>query len=112
MEELLDIDSALTIQTKQIVMEDRYFTVTSDFTLDVLDRWAQTPREERIALFGTAAILGTCWGFSKIYFWWERRKTQKRIQEERAKLRKGKEELYRKLKKRQGKRNNLLCARN
>ena len=54
-------------------------------------------REERIVLFGTAAILGTCWGFSKIYFWRERRKTQKKIEEERIRLRKDKDELFRKL---------------
>ena len=79
-------------------MANKYLSLSKDFTGAIVDRWADTPREERIALFGTAAILGTCWGFSKIYFWCERRKTRQRIEEEREKLRESKEKLYKELK--------------
>ena len=79
-------------------MVDKYLSLSKDFTGGIVERWTNTSREERFALFGTVAILGTCWGFSKIYFWCERRKTQKKIEEERIKLRTDKDELYRKLK--------------
>ena len=79
-------------------MAIKYLSLSKDFTGAIMDRWTNMSREERIVLFGTAAILGTCWGFSKIYFWSERRKTQKKIEEERIKLRKDKDELFRKLK--------------
>ena len=79
-------------------MAIKYLSLSEDFTGGIMDRWTNMSREERIALFGTAAILGTYWGFSKIYFWSERRKTQKKIEEERMKLRRDKDELFRKLK--------------
>ena len=80
-------------------MFDKYLTLSKDFAGVFVDRWTNTSREERVVLFGTVAILGTCWGFSKTYFWCERRKTQKKIGEERIRLRKDKDELFRKLKK-------------
>ena len=79
-------------------MANKYLSLSKDFTGGIVDKWTNTSREERIALFGTVAILGTCWGFSKIYFWCQRRKTRQRIGEEREKLRKDKEELYQELK--------------
>ena len=79
-------------------MANKYISLSKDFTGGIVDKWTNMSREERIALFGTATILGTCWGFSKIYFWCQRRKTRQRIEEEREKLRKNKEELYQELK--------------
>ena len=79
-------------------MANKYLSLSKDFSGAIVDRWTNLSREQRIVLLGTAAILGTCWGFSKIYFWCERRKTQKRIEEEREKLRKSKEKLYQELK--------------
>ena len=78
-------------------MVDKYLSLSTDFTGTIADKWTNTSMEQKLVLFGTAAILGTCWGFSKIYFWSVRRKTRQRIEEEREKLRKSKEELFRSL---------------
>ena len=78
-------------------MVDKYLSLSTDFTGTIADKWTNTSMEQKLVLFGTAAILGTCWGFSKIYFWCQRRKTRQRIEEEREKLRKSKEELFRSL---------------
>ena len=75
-------------------MVDKYISLSKDFTGAIVDRWTNTSTEEKIVLFGTAALLGTCWGFSKIYFWSVRRKTRQRIELEREKLRKDKEKLF------------------
>ena len=79
-------------------MTDKYLSISKDFTGAIADRWTNTSREQKITLLGTAAILGSCWGFSKFYFWRERSKTKKRIEEERVKLRESKEKLHQELK--------------
>ena len=79
-------------------MANKNISLPKDFTGAIVDRWTNTSREEKIALFGTVAILGTCWRISKIYFWCERRKTRQRIKEEKEKLRESKENLYQELK--------------
>ena len=79
-------------------MVNKYLSLSKDFTGTIADKWTNTSREQKFVLFGTAAILGTCWGFSKIYFWSVRRKTRRRIEEEREKLRKDKEKLHQELK--------------
>ena len=75
-------------------MVEKYISLSKDFTGAIVDRWTKTSTEERIVLFGTAALLGTCWGFSKIYFWSVRSKTRQRIEQEREQLRKDKEKLF------------------
>ena len=79
-------------------MVDDNFQLSKDAIGDIIDKWTNRSTGEKFVLFGTAAILGTCWGFSKIYFWSVRRKTRRRIQEEGEKLRKGKEKLHQELK--------------
>ena len=79
-------------------MVDYNLQLSKDAFGDIIDKWTNRSTAEKFVLFGTAAILGTCWGFSKIYFWSVWRKTQQRIEEEREKLRKSKEELYQELK--------------
>ena len=79
-------------------MANKYLSLSKDFTGGIVERWTNASRQERVAFFGTVAILGTCCGFSKIYFWCQRRKTRQRIVEEREKLRKDKEELHQELK--------------
>ena len=79
-------------------MVDKYLSLSKDFTGTIADKWTNTSTEQKFVLFGTAAILGTCWGYSKIYFWSVRRKTRQRIEEEREKLKKDKEKLHQELK--------------
>ena len=79
-------------------MVDEPFQLSKDVLGDIIDKWANKSTGEKYVLFGATAILGTCWGFSKIYFWSVRRKTRQRIEEEREKLRKSKEEMYQELK--------------
>ena len=78
-------------------MVDKYFSLSKEFIGSIVDKWRSTSREQKITLFSAAAILGTCWGFSKLYFWSVRRKTRQRIEEEREKLRNSKEELFKSL---------------
>ena len=79
-------------------MVDKNYQLSKDVFGDIIDKWTNRFTGEKFVLFGTAAILGTCWGFSKIYFWSVRRKMRQRIEEEREKLRNSKEELYQELK--------------
>ena len=79
-------------------MVDENFQLSKDAFGDIIDKWTNRSAGEKLVLFGTAAMLGTCWGFSKICFWSVRRKTRRKIEEERENLRKRKEELYQELK--------------
>ena len=79
-------------------MTNKNISLPNDFTGAIVNKWTNVSREQKIALFGTAAILASYWGFFEIYFWSVRRKTQKRIEEERENLRKNKEDLYQELK--------------
>ena len=79
-------------------MVHRYIVLSKDFMRECAEKLPITSRESKATLFGIAAILGSCWGISKVYYWNKKSKIKRRIEQERDQLRNSKERLLQELK--------------
>ncbi len=78
-------------------MQDFQAEQLRDVVRDCKENLVRQCTERKMTLFGVAAVVGSCWGLSVVYFWRLKRRTETKIEEERKHFHKVSQELTREL---------------
>ncbi len=78
-------------------MSQEHSELSWDSIRSFLENLSERLPDQKGPIVFSFALVGICWGISKVYFWTKRRKTRQRIEVEREALQESKTVLYNQL---------------